>query len=286
LARRSFLCAIFCNDAYFLDDIWFVCSGDLHVPVYIVFTGSLEVTCTRTRTSTHTHTQAHTSKHTKGHISKHTKARTSKHGKARTRKHAKARTSKHTLTLTLSKQNTRKNTGHMINPFTKFYNISPNLNYYIFMYQIILISKFGLNNKRFGCLPLRGYVIIWYSVTAYINHHRYIIMILKLLNLHVSMHEVEIWQIILWICSADCVVCVCIQVDELTQLNSRLSIMASVCLNSVDGSNSENVLPPLPHQVHLPTKASTVRYVPNSGWSRYIPALQSLVPFRRNHKWV
>jgi len=39
--------------------------------------------------------------------------------------------------------------------------------------------------------------------------------------------------------------------------------------------------PPLPPRVHLPTKAPTVRYVPNSGWSRYKLAMQSLVPFRR-----
>ncbi|XP_033610700.1 multidrug resistance-associated protein 5 isoform X5 [Cryptotermes secundus] len=53
---------------------------------------------------------------------------------------------------------------------------------------------------------------------------------------------------------------------------------------STDGSISENISPPLPHQVHLPTKVSTVRYVPHSGWTRYIPALQSLAPFRRNRR--
>lgn len=53
---------------------------------------------------------------------------------------------------------------------------------------------------------------------------------------------------------------------------------------SIDGSIPENVSPPLPHQVHLPTKVSTVRYVPHSGWSRYLPALQSLAPFKRNRR--
>ncbi|XP_033610701.1 multidrug resistance-associated protein 9 isoform X6 [Cryptotermes secundus] len=55
---------------------------------------------------------------------------------------------------------------------------------------------------------------------------------------------------------------------------------------STDGSISENISPPLPHQVHLPTKVSTVRYVPHSGWTRYIPALQSLAPFRRNRRSI
>jgi hypothetical protein len=41
--------------------------------------------------------------------------------------------------------------------------------------------------------------------------------------------------------------------------------------------------PPVPHRVCLPTKAPTVRYVPNSGWSRYKLAVQSLVPFRKTH---
>jgi len=44
--------------------------------------------------------------------------------------------------------------------------------------------------------------------------------------------------------------------------------------------------PPVPPRVYLPTKAPTVRYVPNSGWSRYKLAVQSLVPFRRTCGWV
>lgn len=50
--------------------------------------------------------------------------------------------------------------------------------------------------------------------------------------------------------------------------------------NSIVEDNQDDS-PPVPPRVHLPTKAQTVRYVPNSGWSRYKLAVQSLVPFRR-----
>lgn len=54
---------------------------------------------------------------------------------------------------------------------------------------------------------------------------------------------------------------------------------------STDGSNivenQQDGPPPVPSRVHLPTKTPTVRYVPDSGWSRYWVAVKSLVPFRR-----
>ncbi|KAJ9588318.1 hypothetical protein L9F63_018316, partial [Diploptera punctata] len=40
------------------------------------------------------------------------------------------------------------------------------------------------------------------------------------------------------------------------------------------------------HQVNLPVKTPTVRYVPNSGWSRYKSAFQTLIPFRRTRSDV
>lgn len=61
------------------------------------------------------------------------------------------------------------------------------------------------------------------------------------------------------------------------------------CWNSFDGSSveaTEDDSPPRPLRMHLPTKAPTVRYVPNSGFSRYKLGVQSLVPFRRTHGWV